>query len=118
MDLRNFNSEKTSPCKSSISVSEFVLKQPNTKTQHKPFIAAMEDLLGLLRIRVKRGINLVVRDTVSSDPYVVITMGHQVCLIRSRSICIHTHICIYILAMNANAMRVHENWGADQRGEI
>ncbi|PSR88150.1 Protein C2-DOMAIN ABA-RELATED 7, N-terminally processed like [Actinidia chinensis var. chinensis] len=37
----------------------------------------MEDLLGLLRIRVKRGINLVVRDTVSSDPYVVITMGHQ-----------------------------------------
>ncbi|XP_022724984.1 protein C2-DOMAIN ABA-RELATED 7-like [Durio zibethinus] len=37
----------------------------------------MEDTLGLLRIIVRRGINLAVRDTVSSDPYVVITMGQQ-----------------------------------------
>ncbi|XVE92003.1 hypothetical protein REPUB_Repub01dG0059600 [Reevesia pubescens] len=37
----------------------------------------MEDTLGLLRIRVRRGINLAVRDTISSDPYVVITMGQQ-----------------------------------------
>lgn len=35
--------------------------------------------MGLLRIRVQRGINLAVRDTRSSDPYVVITMGNQVC---------------------------------------
>lgn len=38
----------------------------------------MENTLGLLRIRVQRGINLAVRDTRSSDPYVVITMGNQV----------------------------------------
>ncbi|CAL5430674.1 unnamed protein product [Camellia sinensis] len=37
----------------------------------------MDYLIGLLKIRVRRGINLVVRDTVSSDPYVVITMGEQ-----------------------------------------
>ncbi|KAH7516323.1 hypothetical protein FEM48_Zijuj10G0122900 [Ziziphus jujuba var. spinosa] len=37
----------------------------------------MENTLGLLRIRVQRGINLAVRDTRSSDPYVVITMGNQ-----------------------------------------
>ncbi|GMH01982.1 hypothetical protein Nepgr_003821 [Nepenthes gracilis] len=37
----------------------------------------MENLMGLLRIRVRRGINLAVRDTVSSDPYVVVTMGCQ-----------------------------------------
>ncbi|CAH9081552.1 unnamed protein product [Cuscuta europaea] len=35
------------------------------------------EFLGLLKIRVRRGINLAVRDTHSSDPYVVITMGNQ-----------------------------------------
>ncbi|KAL6566340.1 Protein C2-DOMAIN ABA-RELATED 7 [Orobanche gracilis] len=33
------------------------------------------DALGLLRIRVRRGINLAVRDTRSSDPYVAIECG-------------------------------------------
>ncbi|KAL6178237.1 hypothetical protein ACLB2K_049756 [Fragaria x ananassa] len=37
----------------------------------------MENLLGLLRIRVKRGVNLAVRDVRSSDPYIVIKMGKQ-----------------------------------------
>ena len=38
----------------------------------------MDNLLGLLRVRVRKGINLAVRDTISSDPYVVLTMGQQV----------------------------------------
>ncbi|KAL4313215.1 hypothetical protein GQ457_01G036980 [Hibiscus cannabinus] len=37
----------------------------------------MENLMGLLRIHVHRGVNLAIRDVVSSDPYVVIRMGHQ-----------------------------------------
>ncbi|XP_043696385.1 protein C2-DOMAIN ABA-RELATED 4-like isoform X1 [Telopea speciosissima] len=37
----------------------------------------MDNLLGLLRIRVKRGINLAIRDVRSSDPYVVVKMGKQ-----------------------------------------
>ncbi|ESQ28123.1 hypothetical protein EUTSA_v10019241mg [Eutrema salsugineum] len=37
----------------------------------------MEEMAGLLRIRVKKGINLAKRDTLSSDPFVVITMGTQ-----------------------------------------
>lgn len=37
----------------------------------------MESLLGLLRIRVKRGVNLAVRDVSSSDPYVVVKMAKQ-----------------------------------------
>ncbi|KAL0005276.1 hypothetical protein SO802_012837 [Lithocarpus litseifolius] len=37
----------------------------------------MDNLLGLLRVRVRKGINLAVRDTISSDPYVVLTMGQQ-----------------------------------------
>ncbi|KAK9115765.1 hypothetical protein Sjap_014712 [Stephania japonica] len=39
--------------------------------------AVMENLLGLLRVRVIRGVNLAVRDVVSSDPYIVIKMGKQ-----------------------------------------
>ncbi|KAJ3687315.1 hypothetical protein LUZ61_016479 [Rhynchospora tenuis] len=37
----------------------------------------MEDLMGLLKVRVVRGINLACRDTTSSDPYVVLRMGKQ-----------------------------------------
>ncbi|XP_010533970.1 PREDICTED: protein C2-DOMAIN ABA-RELATED 4-like [Tarenaya hassleriana] len=37
----------------------------------------MDSLLGLLRIRVIRGVNLAVRDVRSSDPYVVVKMGRQ-----------------------------------------
>ncbi|KAK9106518.1 hypothetical protein Syun_022529 [Stephania yunnanensis] len=39
--------------------------------------AVMDNLLGLLRVRVIRGVNLAVRDVVSSDPYIVIKMGKQ-----------------------------------------
>lgn len=38
----------------------------------------MDSLLGLLRIRIKRGVNLAVRDINSSDPYIVVKMGKQV----------------------------------------
>ncbi|KAI4347264.1 hypothetical protein L6164_008088 [Bauhinia variegata] len=37
----------------------------------------MENLIGLLRVRVKRGVNLAVRDVRSSDPYAVVKIGKQ-----------------------------------------
>ncbi|BBG99691.1 Calcium-dependent lipid-binding family protein [Prunus dulcis] len=37
----------------------------------------MENLMGLLRIHIQKGVNLAVRDMRSSDPYVVIKMGKQ-----------------------------------------
>ncbi|XP_010551808.1 PREDICTED: protein C2-DOMAIN ABA-RELATED 1 [Tarenaya hassleriana] len=37
----------------------------------------MEDLMGLLRLHVKRGVNLAIRDVSSSDPYAVVRMGKQ-----------------------------------------
>ncbi|XP_011002782.1 PREDICTED: probable ADP-ribosylation factor GTPase-activating protein AGD11 [Populus euphratica] len=37
----------------------------------------MENLMGLLRIHVIRGVNLAVRDVCSSDPDVVVKMGKQ-----------------------------------------
>ncbi|PWA95350.1 calcium-dependent lipid-binding (CaLB domain) family protein [Artemisia annua] len=37
----------------------------------------MEGVLGLLKLRVKRGINLAVRDTKTSDPYLVACLDSQ-----------------------------------------
>ncbi|KAL4392423.1 hypothetical protein HN51_013899 [Arachis hypogaea] len=37
----------------------------------------MNDLMGLLRIHIKRGVNLAVRDVNTSDPYCVVRMGKQ-----------------------------------------
>ncbi|KAJ9147279.1 hypothetical protein P3X46_029456 [Hevea brasiliensis] len=37
----------------------------------------MENLLGLLRIHVHKGVNLAVRDVMSSDPYVLVKRGKQ-----------------------------------------
>ncbi|CAN6451769.1 unnamed protein product [Victoria cruziana] len=37
----------------------------------------MEKLNGLLRVRVIRGVDLAVRDMISSDPYVIVRMGKQ-----------------------------------------
>jgi hypothetical protein len=41
-------------------------------------IETMEKLMGLLKVKVVRGVNLAKRDARGSDPYVVIKMGHQV----------------------------------------
>jgi stromal membrane-associated protein len=36
------------------------------------------EFLGMLKVRIVRGIGLAVRDLLSSDPYVVVTLGQQV----------------------------------------
>lgn len=41
-------------------------------------LPSVEQLLGLLRVRVVKGMNLAVRDVSASDPYVVLKMGEQV----------------------------------------
>lgn len=41
-------------------------------------MSLMDNILGILRVHVKRGINLAVRDVSSSDPYVVLKLGRQV----------------------------------------
>uniref|UniRef100_M1B5F9 Pollen-specific C2 domain containing protein n=1 Tax=Solanum tuberosum TaxID=4113 RepID=M1B5F9_SOLTU len=37
----------------------------------------MDNLLGLLRIKIKKGVNLAVRDVRTSDPYCVVKMGKK-----------------------------------------
>ncbi|XP_057815722.1 ADP-ribosylation factor GTPase-activating protein AGD12 [Cryptomeria japonica] len=46
-----------------------------TKRNHS--LLGMVEFVGLLKIKVVKGTNLAVRDIVSSDPYVILTVGHQ-----------------------------------------
>lgn len=38
----------------------------------------MVEFVGLIKVNIIRGTNLVVRDMVTSDPYVVLSLGNQV----------------------------------------
>uniref|UniRef100_A0A7N0TCY2 C2 domain-containing protein n=1 Tax=Kalanchoe fedtschenkoi TaxID=63787 RepID=A0A7N0TCY2_KALFE len=37
----------------------------------------MENYVGLVRLRIFRGVNLAIRDSRSSDPYATVTMGDK-----------------------------------------
>lgn len=41
----------------------------------------MVEFIGILKVKVIRGSKLAVRDLISSDPYVVLTLGQQVLLL-------------------------------------
>ncbi|XP_050385223.1 probable ADP-ribosylation factor GTPase-activating protein AGD11 [Argentina anserina] len=40
-------------------------------------MAGMVEFVGLIKVNVVRGTNLVVRDVMTSDPYVILALGHQ-----------------------------------------
>lgn len=48
-----------------------------SRTTSTPSTAGMVEFLGMLKVRIVRGINLAVRDLLSSDPYVCATLGGQ-----------------------------------------
>lgn len=52
----------------------------------------MVEFIGLLKVKVIRGTNLAIRDILSSDPYVILTLGQQV-----------GHFCFYTLVIEETA---------------
>jgi len=38
----------------------------------------MVEFVGLIKVDILRGTNLAIRDVMSSDPYVILNLGHQV----------------------------------------
>ncbi|XP_057765929.1 protein C2-DOMAIN ABA-RELATED 7-like [Salvia miltiorrhiza] len=52
-------------------------KEGSKKSVVEAKLVGLMDVLGLIRIRVRRGINLAVRDTLSSDPYCVVSCANQ-----------------------------------------
>ncbi|GAB2270240.1 Protein C2-DOMAIN ABA-RELATED 4 [Dionaea muscipula] len=53
------------------------MESPKSSPSASSSSSLMENLLGLLRVKVVKGINLAVRDVRTSDPYVTIKMGKQ-----------------------------------------
>ncbi|KAK1670004.1 hypothetical protein QYE76_058163 [Lolium multiflorum] len=51
------------------------------KEDHKPVKKAVEvgmvEFVGLIKVNILRGTNLAIRDVMSSDPYVILNLGHQ-----------------------------------------
>ena len=56
----------------------------------------MENVTGLLRVRVVRGVNLAKRDAGDSDAYVVVLMGDQVITTHSTPYSSHTTLLLLL----------------------
>lgn len=52
-------------------------KESEHKSSKKNLTMGMVEFVGLIKVNVVRGRNLAVRDVITSDPYVILTMGHQ-----------------------------------------
>ncbi|KAG9443683.1 hypothetical protein H6P81_015023 [Aristolochia fimbriata] len=52
-------------------------KDEQKSTSKKGSTIGMVEFVGLIKVNVVRGTNLAVRDVVTSDPYVILTLGHQ-----------------------------------------
>lgn len=52
-------------------------KKENEQQNSMKKVMGMVEFIGLIKVNVIRGKNLVVRDLVTSDPYVILTLGHQ-----------------------------------------
>ena len=75
----------------------------------------MVEFVGLMKVDVIRGTNLAIRDVMSSDPYVIINLGHQVsnsvrqeCMLRV--VLFHDSQLLFVFA-------VHENEGDKEQLE-
>ncbi|KAG8069000.1 hypothetical protein GUJ93_ZPchr0005g14725 [Zizania palustris] len=52
-------------------------KETDQKGLKKMTDVGMVEFVGLIKVNIRRGINLAVRDVMSSDPYVMLNLGHQ-----------------------------------------
>ncbi|XP_019089583.1 PREDICTED: ADP-ribosylation factor GTPase-activating protein AGD12 isoform X2 [Camelina sativa] len=75
-------SGKTSSTKSSAYLSSSLSKKivdsfRSNSSSQQPQLEGMVEFIGLLKVTIKKGTNLAIRDMMSSDPYVVLTLGQQ-----------------------------------------
>ncbi|TVU36850.1 hypothetical protein EJB05_18802 [Eragrostis curvula] len=52
-------------------------KEQEPKAVKKTIEVGMVEFVGLIKVNIIRGTNLAIRDVMSSDPYVIINLGHQ-----------------------------------------
>ncbi|XP_044507201.1 probable ADP-ribosylation factor GTPase-activating protein AGD11, partial [Mangifera indica] len=51
--------------------------ETDSKLAKKNSLASMVEFVGLIKVNVVKGINLVIQDVLTSDPYVILVLGHQ-----------------------------------------
>ncbi|KAM0931121.1 hypothetical protein ACQ4PT_000522 [Festuca glaucescens] len=52
-------------------------RKEDHKPVKKPVEVGMVEFVGLIKVNILRGTNLAIRDVMSSDPYVILNLGHQ-----------------------------------------
>ncbi|KAL0679488.1 hypothetical protein Bca4012_007469 [Brassica carinata] len=72
-----FISTKSSSYRSSSLSSNIIDSFRTTSSSQKPQLEGMVEFIGLLKVTLKKGTNLAIRDMMTSDPYVVLTLGQQ-----------------------------------------
>lgn len=53
----------------------------------------MVEFVGLIKVNVVKGTNLAIRDIVTSDPYVILSLGHQVSFFMSQILNTYHNAC-------------------------
>jgi hypothetical protein len=64
----------------------------------------LDHLVGLVKVRVVRGVNLAIRDLRSSDPYVVVRIGKQVRSSSSSPFWLLYLICCFRVSSRRNCL--------------
>jgi hypothetical protein len=78
----------------------------------------MIEFVGLVKVNIVKGTDLAVRDVMSSDPYVLIHLGHQVSTFLLRFNFAKTHVFLFWdFRLTQSYFPVHENKGDKEHTE-
>ncbi|XP_028772616.1 probable ADP-ribosylation factor GTPase-activating protein AGD11 isoform X1 [Neltuma alba] len=79
IDKKNYNKQGNKNRIGSAFRNSWGRKEPdNIKASKKSnSLAGMVEFVGLIKVNVVKGTNLAVRDVMTSDPYVILSLGHQ-----------------------------------------
>jgi hypothetical protein len=76
----------------------------------------MVEFVGLIKVNIIRGTNLAIRDMMSSDPYVIISLGHQVSnSIHEKNASLQS--CLFVTSFSLLTSVVNEDQGDKEQPE-
>ncbi|KAG5035071.1 hypothetical protein JHK87_009981 [Glycine soja] len=77
-DKKHYDKQETKSLIGSTFRNSWGRKDSEHKSSKKSnSLAGMIEFIGLIKVNVVKGTNLVIRDVMTSDPYVIISLGHQ-----------------------------------------
>ncbi|XP_028228789.1 probable ADP-ribosylation factor GTPase-activating protein AGD11 [Glycine soja] len=77
-DKKHYDKQETKSLIGSTFRNSWGRKDSEHKSSKKSnSLAGMVEFIGLIKVNVVKGTNLAIRDVMTSDPYVIISLGHQ-----------------------------------------